>query len=151
VRGKVIQAPNAGIAKGLAAGFGTLGTMYVWGGGFGPGGAATDGCARGGGALNSCQGQIGWDCSGLTNYVLVQGGFPSPGGESDIQRSTGTDIPWAQGLPGDIVGFPGHVAVYLGVIDGTKYILEASDVGTPNRVVAMFRTDFDPMLHRHWS
>ena len=151
VRGKVIQAPNAGIAKGLAAGFGTLGTLYVWGGGFGPVGAATDGCARGGGALNSCQGQIGWDCSGLANYVLVQGGFPSLGGSSDAQRSTGTDIPWAQGLPGDLIGYPGHISVYLGTVDGLRYQLEASDVGTPNRVIAVFRTDFDPSLHRHWS
>jgi cell wall-associated NlpC family hydrolase len=154
VRGKVIQAPNAGVAKGLAAGFGTLGTMYVWGGGFGPGGGATNGCDRGGGQLNShCDSgpPLGWDCSGLVNYVLVQGGFPSPGDNSDAQRSTGTDIPWDQGVPGDAIGYPGHISVFLGVIDGTPYQLEASDVGTANRVIAVFRSDHDPVLHRHWS
>ncbi|HEY4991840.1 MAG TPA: NlpC/P60 family protein, partial [Nakamurella sp.] len=150
VRGLTIAAPTAGMAKGLAAGLGTLGTLYVWGGGFGPGGGATDGCARGGGALNSCQGQIGWDCSGLVNYVYVQGGYPSPGGESSSQRS-GPHVPFGQGVPGDVVGFPEHVAVFLGTIGGTPYLLEASDVGVPNHVVPLTRTDHDAELWRHWT
>lgn len=83
--------------------------------------------------------------------MLVRGGFGSPGGESGTQRSTGTDIPWGRGLPGDIVGFPGHVAIYLGDIGGTDYLLEASDVGVPLHVVPLTRTDHDPLLHRHWS
>ena len=49
----------------------------------------------------------------------------------------GVPIPWDQGQPGDIVGFPGHVAIYLGTIDGQRYILEASWVGTPIRVVPL--------------
>jgi cell wall-associated NlpC family hydrolase len=60
-------------------------------------------------------------------------------------------VSWEQGQPGDIVGFPGHVAIYLGTIDGTRYILEASWVGTPIHVVPLTRTDFDPELHRYWS
>lgn len=151
LRGRAIKAPTEQMAKGLAAGFGTLGTLYVWGGGFGPGGAATDGCARGGGDRNSCQGQIGWDCSGLTNYVYVQGGYPSPGGESSSQRAGGQSVSFEQGLPGDIVGFPGHVAIYLGDIGGQRYILEASDVGIPNHVVKLTRSDFDSSLHRYWG
>lgn len=151
LRGKPLTTPNAGVAKGIAAGFGTLGTLYVWGGGYGPGGAATDGCARGGGALNSCQGQIGWDCSGLVNYVLVQGGFPSPGDNSGTIRNSSHAVPWAQGQPGDAVGFPGHIAIFLGNIGGTDYILEASDVSIPNHVVPLTRTDHDPVLYRYWS
>jgi hypothetical protein len=54
-------------------------------------------------------------------------------------------------MPGDIVGFPGDVAIYLGTIDGTRYILEASWVGTPIHVVPLTRTDHDPQLHRYWS
>ena len=150
LRGKVITAPTAGVAKGLAAGFGALGLPYVWGGG-GDGAPANDGCSRGGGQLNSCQGLTGYDCSGLTAYVLVSGGYPSPGGNSGGQRAAGTSVPWDQGQAGDIVGFEGHVAMYLGVIDGTRYILEASEVGVPVHVVPLTRTDYDPQLHRYWS
>jgi len=150
LRGKPITAPTAGMAEGLAAGFAALGLPYVWGGG-GDGAPANDGCSRGGGQLNSCQGLTGYDCSGLTAYVLVSGGYPSPGGDSGAQRSAGQSVPFEQGQPGDIVGFEGHVAIYLGVIDGTRYILEASEVGVPVHVVPLTRTDYDPQLHRYWS
>ena len=149
-RGQVITAPTAKMAAGIAAGFTKLGGLYVWGGGFGPGGEATDGCARGGGANNACQGFIGFDCSGLTNYVYVKGGYPSPGGNSGAQRA-GPSVPYSAGVPGDLVGFPGHIAVYLGLIGGTPYILEASWVGIPIHVVPLKRADRDPVLWRHWT
>jgi len=72
-------------------------------------------------------------------------------GDSGSQRAAGTPIPWDQGQPGDIVGFPGHVAIYLGTVDGTRYILEASWVGTPIHIVPLTRTDQDAVLHRYWT
>ncbi len=148
LRGKTIQAPNAAVAGGLAAGFAQLGLPYVWGGG---GGAGPDnGCGRGGGSKNSCGSDTGFDCSGLTGYVLGQAGFSIPG-NSASQRNAGTSVPWSQGVVGDIIGFPGHVAIYLGVIGGQKYILEASDVGIPIHIVPLRRTDFDSVLHRYWT
>ena len=150
VAGKVIKAPSEGMARGIAAGFGALGLPYVWGGG-GSGGGPDDGCQRGGGDFNSCQGLTGFDCSGLTAYVLKQAGMPNPPGNSGAQRASGVGVPYEQGQPGDIVGFPGHVAVYLGVIDGTPYILEASWVGTPVHIVPLTRSDRDGSLHRLWS
>lgn len=150
LRGKAIQAPNEQVAKGLAAGFSKLGLPYVWGGG-GSGAAENNGCSRGGGALNSCGQDLGFDCSGLTAFVIMQAtGLMIPG-DSGSQRSGGTDIPWDQGLAGDIIGFPGHVAVFLGFIDGQPYILEASQVGTPVHVVKLTRTDHDPVTHRFWA
>lgn len=149
IRGKVIKAPSAAMAKGLAAGFDQLGLQYVWGGG-GSGAGPNDGCVRGGGALNSCQGIIGFDCSGLTAYVLGQAGYSIPG-DSGSQRSGGESVPIAQALPGDIYGFEGHVSISLGIIDGQAYHLEASTVGTPVHIVPMNRGDVDSSVHRYWG
>ena len=149
VAGRTIKAPNAAVAQGLAAGFSALGMPYVWGGG-GAGAGPNNGCSRGGGDYNSCGTEIGFDCSGLTAYVLANAGVPGIPGDSGSQRSAGTRIPWDQGQPGDIVGFPSHVAIYLGTIDGTRYILEASWVGAPIHVVPLTRTDHDDVLHRYW-
>jgi hypothetical protein len=83
--------------------------------------------------------------------VLVAGGFASPGGNSEAQRNWAHAVAWEQGRPGDIIGFPGHVAVFLGVIGGAPYILEASTVGVPVHVVALTRGDHDPVMYRFWS
>ena len=147
--GQTITAPNAAVAAGLAAGFSALGLPYVWGGG-GSGAGPNNGCARGGGDFNSCGPAVGFDCSGLTAYVLGMAGYQTPG-DSSSQRAAGASISWAEALPGDIVGFPGHVAVYLGTYGGRPYILEASWVGTPIHIVPLTRTDFDDRVHRYWT
>lgn len=143
-----IKAPNPQVAKGIAAGLGYLGTPYVWGGGGAHG--PDNGCGRGGGQSNSCQGTIGFDCSGLTAYMLGVAGHDIPG-DSSAQRSAGQSIPWTQALPGDIIGYPGHVAIYLGVVNGQQLQLEAPDVGQNIRVTTIFRSDRDPAVHRYWG
>ena len=147
--GRSIMAPTAAVAAGLTAGFAALGLPYVWGGG-GSGAGPNNGCARGGGQYNSCGTDIGFDCSGLTAYVLGQAGFTIPG-DSSSQRRSGIPVAWDRALPGDIVGYPGHVAVYLGVTDGVRYILEASWVGTPVHIVPLTRSDADPTVYRYWT
>ena len=72
--GMAVTAPNAAVAAGIAKGLSYLGTPYVWGGGTETSNGPTDGCDRGGGALNSCQGTIGFDCSGLTSNVMAWSG-----------------------------------------------------------------------------
>jgi len=79
------------------------------------------------------------------------GGFGSPGGNSEAQRNWAHAVAWEQGRPGDIIGFPGHVAIFLGVITGAPYILEASTVGVPVHVVALTRGGHDPVMYRFWS
>ena len=147
--GRSIMAPSAAVAAGLRAGFAALGLPYVWGGG-GSGAGPNNGCARGGGQYNSCGTEVGFDCSGLTAYVLGQAGFTIPG-DSSSQRRSGIPVSWDRALPGDIVGYPGHVAMYLGVTDGIRYILEASWVGTPVHIVPLTRSDADPTVYRYWS
>ena len=151
--GKVIKAPTAAMAKGLAAGFAAIGIPYVYGGGTN-GGGADQGCARAGGASNSCKGIVGFDCSGLTGYVLLQSGVHIPD-YSGAQRSAGKSVPWSQGRPGDIIGYQGHVAIYLGLIGGVPYLLEAPDVGMFVQVRPVYYSNegvpVDNVLHRYWG
>ena len=144
IAGRTITAPTAAVAAGLAAGLSTLGLPYVWGGG-GSGAGPDNGCARGAGLFNSCGSEIGFDCSGLTAFVLGRAGFVIPG-NSTLQRRSGDRIGWDRAMPGDIVGFPGHVAIYLGTIGENRFILEASWVGTPVHVTRLTRGDADPVV-----
>lgn len=146
--GRTITAPTQGMAKGLAAGLAMLGTPYVWGGGTDDG-PADEGCSRGGGAKNSCQGLVGLDCSGLTAYVLAQAGFRI-GTSSADQRSAGLLVEWSDARPGDIVGYDGHVAVYLGIVDGVPYMLEAPNVGKHVHIRDV-RSGSDSVVHRYWG
>jgi cell wall-associated NlpC family hydrolase len=151
--GATITAPTPAMAQGIAAGLATLGTPYVWGGGT-AGGPADQGCARGGGASNSCQGLVGFDCSGLTGYVLSQAGFDIPD-NSSAQRAAGESVSWDQGRPGDIIGYPGHVAIYLGEIDGTRYLLESPYPGAFVHIRSVYSSSggspVDGVLHRYWG
>jgi len=153
VAGQTITAPTAAMARGLAAAFADIGVPYVYGGGTNDG-PPDEGCARAGGESNSCQGIIGLDCSGLTGYALAQAGFHIPD-NSQAQRNAGTPIPWDQGQPGDIIGYKGHVAIYLGPINGKPYLLEAPDVGKFVQIRTVYYSNdgepVDNVLHRYWG
>lgn len=153
LRGKTIQAPNDAMARGIAAGFGAIGLPYVWGGGGDGGTPPTDGCDRGGGALNSCQGIIGYDCSGFTAFVLGSAGFSIPA-YSQAQRG-GTPVPKSQARPGDLVVFIGHVAMYLGSIAGTEYFLQAPSPGHNVQIRPAYWVNShgpaDSNLYRWWK
>lgn len=147
--GRQIVAPNAAVARGLAAGFSAVGLPYVWGGGD-SGSGPDQGCARGGGAENSCQGVTGFDCSGLTAFVLAQAGFRT-GGDSSSQRAGGERVAWKDAQPGDIIGYPGHVSIFLGWIDGVPYMLQAPSVGKQVQVRTVYAGGIDPVVHRYWQ
>jgi cell wall-associated NlpC family hydrolase len=153
VRGATVVAPNEAVAKGLAAGFAAIDLPYVWGGGTN-GGQADQGCSRGGGSKNSCAGTVGFDCSGLTAYVLTQSGF-AIGTNSGSQRAGGVSVGWNQAVAGDIIGYSGHVAVYLGKFNGVDYLLEAPDVGRFIQIRPVYRqnngTSADSVMHRYWQ
>ncbi len=55
----------------------------------------------------------GADCSGFTQSVFKQYGYSLPR-NSTSQRSVGREVSYAEAEPGDIICYPGHVAIYIG-------------------------------------
>jgi len=55
----------------------------------------------------------GADCSGFTQSVYKAFGYSLPR-NSTSQRSVGREVSYAEAEPGDIICYPGHVAIYIG-------------------------------------
>ncbi|MDE7202502.1 MAG: C40 family peptidase [Lachnospiraceae bacterium] len=55
----------------------------------------------------------GADCSGFTQSVFKAFGYSLPR-NSTSQRSVGRSVSYAEAEPGDIICYPGHVAIYIG-------------------------------------
>jgi len=56
---------------------------------------------------------VGFDCSGLTIWAFDQAGVEIPRNSRDQFRAA-TEVELAEAEPGDLVYYPGHIAIYLG-------------------------------------
>ena len=128
-----IVAPNAQVAKVIVAGLNWLGEAYSYAGGS-PTGPTTGQCSSDPGDLgwNDCH-IVGFDCSGLMLYMWAQVGITLPRYSQD-QWAMGQQIPYDQKLPGDMIAYRTHIAMYVGTWGGVDYMLEAPQSGMNVRV-----------------
>jgi cell wall-associated NlpC family hydrolase len=88
---KASQASSATGANIVATGKRYIGTPYVWG----------------------QASPSGWDCLGFVSYVFKQNGYNIDNSYASV-LSAGRTVPYSQAQPGDILYWPGHVAISLG-------------------------------------
>lgn len=98
--GTTVYAPNPIAAKAIESALSQIGVPYVWGG-TSPG--------------------VGLDCSGLTQWAYEQAGLEI--GRTTWDQDNNPQIPVGDALPGDLLIWNGHVAMFL----GNGLMIEAGD------------------------
>jgi cell wall-associated NlpC family hydrolase len=70
--------------------------------------------------------EVGFDCSGLTAYAWARAGVQLPH-QSGAQIDAAAPRDQAAAMAGDLVQFPGHVMLYLGVGDAIVHAVNRRD------------------------
>lgn len=71
---------------------------------------------------NSADPNVGFDCSGFVMHVFGLLGVQLPH-NANVQGQIGTRVPMSEAIPGDLLVWEGHVAIYVGegmMIDSAK-------------------------------
>lgn len=119
-----------------------LGKPYAWGGGDANG--PTKGIRDGGVAdSHGDYNKIGFDCSGLMIYAFAGVGKALPH-YTGYQYTAGPQHPVSQRKRGDMLFWPGHVALYLG--DGK--MVEAPQSGDVVKISPVRQAGISPMVVR---
>lgn len=126
-----VKAPTSEAARVLAAALSWLGTTYAWGGGTAAG--PSRGIRDGGVADDHGDfAKVGFDCSGLMLYSYAQVGVSLPRTSQAQRAGAGPVFPWSAAQPGDLLFYGSvvhHVALFLGVVNGIPYMVEAPRSG----------------------
>ena len=119
-----------------------VGTPYAWGGGNANG--PTKGIRDGGNAdAHGDYNKVGFDCSGLMIYAFAGVGKALPH-YTGYQYTAGPQVPVADRKRGDMLFWPGHVALYLG--DGK--MVEAPQSGDVVKISPVRMAGISPMAVR---
>ena len=109
------------------AAYSYIGTPYVWGG----------------------NGYSGIDCSGLTKAAHNAVGIYSIARTSGAQAGGGKNVgSLANALPGDVICYPGHVAIYI----GNNKVIHAPTFGQTVKVASVYMGSSQPItaIRRYW-
>ena len=74
----------------------------------------------------------GWDCIGFAHYVYSHHGITVARSSYGAQFN-GTQVPYSQARPGDLMWWPGHVGIYTG--NGSHIAAWNPSMGTQERAV----------------
>jgi cell wall-associated NlpC family hydrolase len=80
------------------------------------------------------RGPNAFDCSGLTSYAWGRAGKRLPRTSSG-QRAWTRNVGWAHKLPGDLLFYSGHTAMYVGFSSGKHWMMEAPHSGLRVRLI----------------
>jgi cell wall-associated NlpC family hydrolase len=80
------------------------------------------------------KGPNAFDCSGLMYYSWRHAGKAIPR-TSSAQRRWARNVGWAHKLPGDLLFYRGHAAMYVGAAGGKQWMMEAPHRGKPVRLI----------------
>jgi cell wall-associated NlpC family hydrolase len=125
------------LATVLSAARAEIGTPYVWGGGHkAQPGKSTGTCSGYTGSIQPCPAEttVGYDCSGLTRWAYFKAfGSDVNNGATGTQESALSSKRTTNPVPGDLIFWDGHTAIY----SGANSMIEAKQTGTDVHEVAL--------------